>query len=201
MSFLYGLLFLFFEAYPISFQEDRRWSPGNGSLPFLAILVGAFLGLAVTVIHALTIYKRECEATPGLPKPEGRLPPMIGGAILLPIGLFWFAWTSNPGVPWPAQVCAGIPVGAAMFIIFIQGFKYIVDVYLMVANSAISANTFLRSLFGAGFPLFAIAMFHTLGVDWATTVLGVISVIMMPVPVIFWIWGPKIRSWSKVSMS
>lgn len=24
LSFLYGLLFLFFEAYPISFQEDRH---------------------------------------------------------------------------------------------------------------------------------------------------------------------------------
>jgi len=34
----------------------------------------------------------------------------------------------------------------------------IIDVYLMYANSALAANTFLRSLFGAGFPLFAVQM-------------------------------------------
>lgn len=126
---------------------------------------------------------------------------MIAGAVLLPIGLFWFGWTSHPGTPWPAQVVAGIPVGAAMFVIFIQGFKYIVDVYLEVANSAISANTFVRSFFGAGFPLFAIAMYHTLGVDWASSLLGFLAIAMVPVPVVFYIWGSKIRSWSHASMS
>lgn len=33
--------------------------------------------------------------------------------------------------------------------------QYLVDAYLMFAASAIAANTFLRSLAGAGFPLFA----------------------------------------------
>lgn len=28
----------------------------------------------------------------GRPVPEERLPPMIVGAAVLPIGLFWFAW-------------------------------------------------------------------------------------------------------------
>ncbi|OCL01221.1 MFS general substrate transporter, partial [Glonium stellatum] len=141
LSFLYGLLFLFFEAYPISFQEDRHWKPQIGSLAFLGILVGNLLGLAGVITHSLTIFARQIASTPGVLVPERRLPPMIVGAVLLPIGLFWFGWTSHPGTPWPAQVVAGIPVGAAMFVIFIQGFKYIVDVYLKVANSAISANT------------------------------------------------------------
>lgn len=42
--------------------------------------------------------------------------------------------------------------------IFLQALNYLIDAYLMVAASAISANTFLRSFFGAGFPLFATAM-------------------------------------------
>lgn len=201
LSFLYGLLFLFFEAYPISFQEDRHWKPQISALAFLGILVGNLLGLAGVVVHSLTIFARQIASTPGVLVPERRLPPMIVGAVLLPIGLFWFGWTSHPGTPWPAQVVAGIPVGAAMFVIFIQGFKYIVDVYLEVANSAISANTFVRSFFGAGFPLFAIAMYHTLGVDWASSLLGFLAIAMVPVPVVFYIWGSKIRSWSHASMS
>lgn len=42
----------------------------------------------------------------------------------------------------------------------------------MSANSAIAANTSVRSLAGGGLPLFATAMYHTLGVAWATSLLG-----------------------------
>lgn len=36
LSFTFGLLFLFFEAYPISFVGHRGWSPGTASLPFVS---------------------------------------------------------------------------------------------------------------------------------------------------------------------
>ena len=46
---------------------------------------------------------------------------------------------------------------------FLQLLNYIVDSYLMFAASAIAANTFMRSLFGAVFPLFAYYMFEGKG--------------------------------------
>ena len=88
-----------------------------------------------------------------------------------------------------------------MFVIFIQGLKYIVDVYLLCANSAISSNTFVRSFFGAGFPLFGAAMYHKLGVDWATSLLGFLSIALAPVPIVFYIYGQKIRALSRSSMN
>jgi hypothetical protein len=83
--------------------------------------------------------------------------------------------------------------------IFIQGLSYIIDVYTMHANSAIAANTFFRSLAGAGFPLFATAMFHNLGVPWATSLLAFLCMALIPVPICFFIWGKKLRSLSKFS--
>jgi hypothetical protein len=83
--------------------------------------------------------------------------------------------------------------------IFIQGLTYIVDVYMMHANSAIAANTFFRSLAGAGFPLFASAMFHNLGVPWATSLLGFLCIALIPVPICFFIWGKQLRALSKFS--
>jgi MFS transporter, DHA1 family, multidrug resistance protein len=69
---------------------------------------------------------------------------MILGAFLFPIGEFWFAWTSFPSItPWP-QILAGIPLGAGIQIIYLQGLAYLVDVYLINANSAISANALIR---------------------------------------------------------
>ena len=38
-------------------------------------------------------------------KPEYRLLPMIPGAILLPIGLFWYGWTADKGVFWLGIYC------------------------------------------------------------------------------------------------
>lgn len=83
---------------------------------------------------------------------------MMMGGIILPIGLFWFAWTSNPAItPWP-QIISGVPIGVGLLLIFLQGVNYIVDCYLMNANSALAANSLIRCAFGAGFPLFATGM-------------------------------------------
>ena len=204
MGFVYGVLFLFFEGFPIAFQEVRGWKPQIASLPFISLAVGVTFGVFYTVYNARTTFKRHVDAAAAEGRrfePEIRLPPMAVGAIVLPIGFFWSAWTSNPGTPWPAQVVAYAFVGFAIDLIFIQGLKYIVDVYLNVANSAISGNTFARSFFGAGFPLFAVGMYHNLGVPWATSVLGFISLAMAPVPLLFHRYGKKIRSFSKNALS
>jgi len=41
-----------------------------------------------------------------------------------------------------------------------------------------ASNTFMRSLFAATLPLVAQPLFNNLGVDWACTLLGCISVIL-----------------------
>lgn len=204
MSFLYGLLFLFFEGFPISFEGQRGWKPQIASLSFLGLFVGVLFGLGGMVTWSLTVFARQTKhlaASGSRPTPELRLPPMIVGAVGLPIGLFWFAWTGNPHVHWAAEVIAPALVSASMFAIFISGLKYIVDVYMLFANSAISANTFVRSCFGAGFPLFANAMYSKLGFSWATSLLAFLGVAMAPVPIVFYLYGHQIRMWSRSSMN
>ena len=199
MSLIYGVLYLFFEAYPIAFQEVRGWNGGVGALPFLGITIGVIIGVAIITYTSNTRFKRKMIANGGKPIPEERLVPMIVGAFLLPIGLFWFAWTSNPHISWVPQVLAGIPTGAGVLLIFLQGLSYIIDVYLMNANSALAANTLVRSVAGGGFPLFATAMYHTLGVDWATSLLGFLTIAFLPVPILFFVYGKKLRALSKHS--
>ena len=199
IAFIYGILYLFFEAYPIAFQESRGWNLGVGALPFIGITIGVVLGVGIIVYNSNTRFKRKMETNGGKPIPEERLIPMIVGAALLPVGLFWFAWTSNPHISWVPQVLAGIPIGAGVQMIFLQGLSYIIDVYLMHANSALAANTLVRSLAGGGFPLFATAMYHTLGVEWATSLLGFLTIAFFPVPILFFIYGKKIREMSKYS--
>lgn len=198
LSLIYGILYLFFEAYPISFQEERGWNQGVGALPFLGILIGVILGSLTITWITKTRFARKFKKH-GRVIPEERLPPMILGAFILPIGLFWFAWTSNSNITWVPQVISGVFIGWGILMIFLQGLNYIIDVYMWYANSAIAANTMLRSLAGGGFPLFATAMYHTLGVAWATSLLGFLCIAMIPAPILFFIYGKKIRQISKFS--
>ena len=46
---------------------------------------------------------------------------------------------------------------------------------------------------GAVFPLFTFQMYEALGVDWATSLLGFVAIAMMPIPWIFFKYGPQIR--------
>ncbi|KAI3293272.1 hypothetical protein DTO002I6_4923 [Penicillium roqueforti] len=195
MGFIYGFLYTCFVAYPVSFQEQRGWNDGIGALPFVAFICGVFCGCLIIIAFSLTRY-RTFILRNGRVQPEERLIPMIIGGILLPVGMFWFGWTSDPHIIWVPQVISGAFLGSGVLLIFLQGLTYIVDVYPMYTNSAMAANSFFRSWLGAGFPMFAPPLFHNLGVDWAMTLLGCLTVALFPVPIAFFIYGPKIRSWS-----
>lgn len=67
----------------------------------------------------------------------------------------------------------------------------------MFAASAIAANTIMRSIFGAVFPLFATYMFEGMGIEWAMTLLGCVAVLFIPMPFFFYFYGKKIRARSK----
>lgn len=73
--------------------------------------------------------------------------------------------------------------------------SYLVDTYqAMGAASALAANGILRYTLGAVFPLFTLQMYKNLGIDWATSLLGFISVALIPIPWVLFKWGHLIRS-------
>jgi DHA1 family multidrug resistance protein-like MFS transporter len=196
MSFLYGIVYLLFEAYPISFMEERGWSLGVSTLPFGAFIVGIIMGACLIAYSTATAFTKSYNLH-GKSIPEERLPPMIVGAIALPIGLFWFAWTSNPHISWVPQVLSTALIGLGCMVPFWQGMSYLIDCYGFYSNSAIAVNTMIRSIFGAFFPLFTPIMYHNLGVPWATSLLAFICVAFLPVPVLFYVYGARIRAKSK----
>jgi hypothetical protein len=111
---------LFFEAYPVAFQEDRGWDEGVGALPFLALTVGVVFGGFLIAYTSKTRFKRALERE-GRVVPEQRLPPMMIGGFVFPAGMFWFAWTSSPNITWVPQVLSGAPIGMGVLLIFLQG--------------------------------------------------------------------------------
>ena len=84
--------------------------------------------------------------------------------------------------------------------VFLPGQVYLMDIYKANANSALAGNAFVRALAGCAFPLFAGPMYRNLGVAWATSVIGFICVALTPFPILFYLYGKKIRSWSRYVM-
>ncbi|KAF2172656.1 hypothetical protein M409DRAFT_49205 [Zasmidium cellare ATCC 36951] len=194
ISVCFGLLYNFFLAYPTSFMQERGWDQTSASLPLIALLLGIILaGVVISATNNTWLSPNIAEGRPQ----ETRLLLMMTGAVALPIGMFWFAWTSSASInPWP-QIIAGVPTGYGIHIVNMQGMNYIVDCYGIYANSAIAANTFLRSLFAAGFPILATSMYASIGVKWGTSILGLLAVVLAPVPVLFYVYGEKIRARSR----
>ena len=88
-------------------------------------------------------------------------------------------------------------MGCAIVFLFNGLFNYTIDAYLFVAASALSSMTVVRSLFGAGFPLFATQMYDKLDARWASTLLGCIAVLLAPIPFVLYRYGPVLRHRSK----
>ena len=197
MSLVYALIYLTFVAFPYSFQVVRQWEIGLSSLPFVAVLIGYLLGFVLSVLESRFRYQPLLQKHSGGVPPEERLPPMIAGAVIIIGGLFWFAWTSSPNITWVPQVVAGIPVGCGIFMIFMPGQVYLIDIYTQNAASALAANACVRAALACAFPLFATPMYSQLGVEWATSLLAFLCIALSPFPVLFYIYGKRVRGWSK----
>lgn len=163
LGVIYGTLYMLFGAYPIVYRIHRGWSEGIAGLPFIGVAIGMVGSVLYTIFFDDKRYQRNVEEHDGYAPPEARLPPCLLGGIILPLGLFWFAWTNNPEFPWQASVAAGIPFGFSMVLIFLSVMNYLIDSYTIFAASVLAANSVLRSVFGAAFPLFTKQMYSNLG--------------------------------------
>ncbi|RHZ64449.1 uncharacterized protein CDV56_108330 [Aspergillus thermomutatus] len=157
-SFVYGLLYLFLTAYPIIFQRIHGMNPGVGGLPYLGVIVGQLLG-AVGIAATQPWILRKLEQTGGVMMPEWRLPVAIPGAVAFSGGLFWLGWSGyKQSIHWIVPTLSGLLTGFGLLTMFLPSLAYLVEARPQKAASAVAAHTFLRSVAGGVFPLFATYM-------------------------------------------
>ncbi len=113
------------------------------------------------------------------------------------VSLFWLGWTARPEIHWIVPVLSALPFGVGFLLIFMALINYVVDAYEIYAASAMGATSAARSVFGVILPFAARPLYARLGVDWACTLLGVLSALMCLIPFIFIRYGAKIRANSK----
>ncbi|KAF4442925.1 hypothetical protein F53441_11569 [Fusarium austroafricanum] len=182
----YSVYYMFFQTYPIVFKSIYKMSTQTIGLMYFPVAAGICLGLVIFLVW--DGYYNRCKKagrTWAQKKEYSRLPLACMGGPILVISLFWLGWTARTSISWVSPMLAGIPFGAAQLLISIALTNYLGDSYGMYSASAMAAGTCLRNLAGAGLCLAASPMFTTLGIGWASTVLGGAAVFMCAIPFVF----------------
>jgi len=200
MSVLYGLLYIFFVAYPIIYQGGKNYSASTTGLMFIPIAVG-ILSSAVCAPLVNKHYLSLCARHGGKPPAEVRLIPMMLSCWFIPIGLFIFAWTSYPELSYWGPAMGGFPVGFGFLFLYNSANNYLVDSYQHQAASALAAKTCLRSFWGAAVVLFTVQMYARLGFQWASSLLAFIGLACCAIPFGFYFFGAAIRRRSRFAYS
>ncbi|KAG5302748.1 MFS multidrug transporter [Histoplasma capsulatum G186AR] len=205
-AILLGIIYLFFGAFQLVFSTLHGFTLSQVGLSFLGLFVGMMVAILSDPLwrrnYTRLARKREMKVGKlGEYEPEWRLPPAIAGAPLVSIGIFIFAWTVYRHVHWIAPIIGTAVFGMGTVLVYSGIFTFLVDAYPLYAASALAANSFLRSSFGAVFPLFGIQMYHRLGFNWASSLLAFLTVAMAPFPFLFFRYGKWIRKGSRFANS
>lgn len=86
-SFVYSLMFLMLEVFPIVFREERGFGPVVASLPSLGLFVGVLCASCPNILFQ-PMYIKAVRKNKGLAVPEARSPPMLWVGSYLPRGYF-----------------------------------------------------------------------------------------------------------------
>jgi MFS family permease len=108
---LLGVLYLFFGAFPLVFTAYHGFNLWQVGLTFLGVAIGILGGVATTPHwqrHYLLSMKKgqRTGSVDGEVEPECRLPQVMAGAVLVPVGLFFFGFTTFSSVHWIAPIIA-----------------------------------------------------------------------------------------------
>ncbi|KAI0514873.1 major facilitator superfamily domain-containing protein [Xylaria bambusicola] len=198
MLYVYGLIYIVLTSFPVLFsgpEPDGYGEPvGIGGLNYISLGLGFFVGAQVTAPLQDRIYVALKKKYGGIGRPEYRVPMLIPGAILMPIGLIVYGWTAEFKTHWIFPNIGAFLFSTATIISFQCLQTYLVDTYTRYAASAVSAGTVFRSLAGFGFPLFAPSLYETLGNGWGNTLLALLGVVLgWPAPFLLWKYGEKLR--------
>lgn len=193
MAFIYGLLYLLFTTISQVFVEQYHFSTGTSGLSYLGIGIGFLIGLGVCGKLSDPLLARMTKSNGGVMKPEFRLPFMLIGSLLLPIGLFWYGWSVEKHNPWIVPIIGLAPFGIGMMCCFLPINTYLIDAFTRYAASAIAASTVLRSLLGAFLPLAGPRLYASLGIGGGNSLLGGLAIAFIPIPLLFYKYGEKIR--------
>ncbi|KAJ7136130.1 major facilitator superfamily domain-containing protein [Mycena epipterygia] len=204
LGFVYAIFYLWFEAFPLVFNDIYHFNQGVSGLPFLAFIVSGSITYTVYCLyqkyHIAPRYARAAAANTEV-APEIRLEIGLIASIFIPTSLLIFGFSSRASVPWIVPVIGAALYLPGIFLNFQSILMYVTSAYPAYAASVLAGNDLFRSTIASVFPLFGRTFFTNLGLGPGSALLAGISFLLMPV---FWLllkYGHVLRQRSKYAHS
>ncbi|KAF8497445.1 putative caffeine resistance protein 5 [Russula emetica] len=196
IALIYALFYLWFESFPVVFIGIHHFRQQMLGLAFLGILCGVFVALPIYFSYIYHVEEKMYDEN-GQIKPEKRMRVAVFGSILAPVSLLWFGWTARSNIHWIVPILGSSLFPMSALLLFNVVLNYLADAYPKYAASVLAGNDFMRCAFAAAFPLFGTALYHNLGVGWASTLLALLLCAFIPMPIFLHFYGERIRFASK----
>lgn len=201
-----ALIFVFTQSFTLVWAQWGFSTLATG-MTFGSILIGYFLAYFLYLPDIWRQQKIRHAHGNAVRLPERRLLLLLFVAPLEPIGLFGFAWTTmGPAYnPWIAPLIFACLIAMANYAIYMATIDYMVAAYGAYSASATGGNGFARDLLAGIATMYSVPMYKNIGgrlhLQWASTLLGCIAVlVMIPIYVCYW-KGPAIRASSKFAQT
>ncbi|KAL4875989.1 major facilitator superfamily domain-containing protein [Aspergillus karnatakaensis] len=193
----YGTLYIVLSTFSDLWVKQYNQSVEISGLHYIACAGGEVIGSQICARVMDGYYRRRqtlSSTSPNPMIPEHRLPPLIPGTLLAPLGLILYGFTAQAKLHW-AIVDAGMVIAmAGMQWAGMPIQAYVIDAYPSHVSSATAATQFLRSLTAFLFPLFAPRMYEVMGYGWGNGfVAGVGMLFGVLGPLVLWVWGEGLR--------
>jgi multidrug resistance protein len=117
---VYSYLYLCFTTFEVVFGSQYGFSSGQSGVATLGLGIGAVLGIIGCAASSQKISAYLSERNGGDARPEYRLPPMIVGAFVTPVGLFWYGWSAQAKTHWIVPILGTALIGVGMILTYVS---------------------------------------------------------------------------------
>lgn len=100
MGYQFGLLYIVHSTFASMWVDQYGQSHTMSGLHYFAIVTGCLTALLIEWWAMDAIWARLKARNGGVTRPENRVPLMIPGTLLLPIGLLMYGWAAEKHVHW-----------------------------------------------------------------------------------------------------
>jgi multidrug resistance protein len=118
VAIVYSYLYLMFTTVTEIFEKQYHFRTDLVGLAYIGMGLGSFIGQFGYTYFENRNYRYHQQK--GDLKPEHRLLAMVPGSIILPIALFWYAWSVEEKVHWMCPIIAMAFFGLGLLLIFVS---------------------------------------------------------------------------------
>lgn len=203
MALGYVIIYMLFAGFSFLFTRTYGFGTTEVGLSFFALVVGIIL-CGSAVFASWRWFKRAIAEA--FKHGRSRLDPeislflaMLGGP-MIPVAVFWMAWTIRPSISPLSPLAASTLFGYGAICVLISMNQYVTDSFERHVASAQASVTVTRYISAGCMCEVAIEIYRTLGPGWTLSILGFLSAVMVPVPFLIYRYGRRLRRHSSYAL-